>query len=116
MSPWIPLAVFAAVWIVMQVLRARSQVSPEKAKALVSNGATLVDVRSPGEFAGGHVAGAKNVPVGELAARAAGTTPQDKPVVVYCASGVRSARAASLLKAAGYADVHDLGGMHRWRG
>ena len=116
MNPWILLALFAAVWVVLQVLRARGQVAPHKARELVSNGATLVDVRSPGEFAGGHLPGARNIPVGDLSARAADRIPKDRPVVVYCASGVRSARAASILKAAGYAGVHDLGGLHRWKG
>lgn len=90
------------------------KVSPDKARALVASGARLVDVRSPGEFAGGHLAGALNIPVGELGDRVAEVGDKAKPVVLYCASGMRSASAAGILRRAGFADVHDLGAMARW--
>ncbi len=86
--------------------------APAEAHALVASGATLLDVRTPGEWAGGHIAGAVLVPVGELDARLS-EIPRDHPVVVYCASGVRSASATRTLLAAGF-DAHDLGGMSRW--
>lgn len=63
-------------------------------------GAVVVDVRSPAEFASGHVEGALNLPVDELSARL-GELPADRTVIVYCRSGARSARAAATLKAAG---------------
>jgi rhodanese-related sulfurtransferase len=84
------------------------------ARALVASGATLLDVRSAGEWAGGHLEGARHVPVGELAGRIT-ELPRDRPVVVYCASGFRSARAATMLAEAGFT-VHDLGAMDRWGG
>lgn len=83
-----------------------------QARALVAAGATLLDVRTVDEFDELHLPGAKNVPlhtlVGELA-----SLPKDKPVVVYCAVGSRSASAASILAKAGY-EVHNLGGMGNW--
>lgn len=82
-----------------------------RAKAAVEDGALLVDVRSPGEFAGGHVEGAINVPVGELEGRLAEI--DNEQVVVYCRSGGRSARAARILEAAGKIVV-DMGGMSNW--
>jgi len=90
------------------------KVSPEKARQLVASGARLVDVRSPGEFAGGHLTGALNIPVGELGTRMGEVGDKTKPVVLYCASGMRSASAAGMLRRAGFADVHDLGAMARW--
>jgi rhodanese-related sulfurtransferase len=87
-------------------------VSGAEGRALVGAGATLLDVRSPAEFAAGHLDGAVLVPVDELGARLA-EVPRDRPVVVYCRSGGRSARAAALLAAAGY-EVHDLGAMASW--
>lgn len=63
-------------------------------------GAVVVDVRSEAEFAGGHVAGAVNIPVDQLGARL-GELPADKTILVYCRSGARSAAAARTLKAAG---------------
>lgn len=83
----------------------------ERVRAAVAAGARVVDVRSPGEFAGGHVPGAINVPVNELGRRIQELGATDKPVVVYCASGARSASAAQALRRAGFADVLDVGPM-----
>lgn len=85
-----------------------------EAHALVAAGATLVDVRTPAEWQDGHLDGAVLIPVQELEQRLQ-EIARDRPVVVYCASGTRSARAAATLRAAGY-DVRDLGGMSRWGG
>jgi phage shock protein E len=74
-------------------------------------GATIVDVRTPDEFMDEHYPNAKNIPVNQLQARIAEFGPKDKAVVVYCASGARSAMAAKMLKAAGYADVMNAGGL-----
>ena len=81
---------------------------------LVATGARLLDVRTREEFAAGHLRGALNIPVVELGDRLAEVGPRDQPVVVYCASGVRSAHAADLLKRAGFARVYDLGPMSNW--
>ena len=78
----------------------------------------VVDVREPDEFSGalGHVPGAKLIPLGTLLQRQ-GEIAKDKPVVIVCRSGARSAQATVLLKNAGYAKVANLsGGMLRWRG
>ena len=74
----------------------------------------LVDVRTPEEFAGGHIAGAVNIPLQSLAQRM-NEIPQDAPAVLYCRSGNRSATAAKMLAQAGYADVYDLGGIIAWQ-
>jgi rhodanese-related sulfurtransferase len=107
---WIALGAAVLVWIVISRL---GKVSPAEAHRLVGEGALLVDVRSPGEFAGGHLAGAINVPVDAISARAEELVKKGKPIVVYCASGMRSGSAASTLKRAG-AKVFDLGAMSRW--
>jgi rhodanese-related sulfurtransferase len=79
--------------------------------------ATVVDVCSPGEFAAGHVAGAKNVPLGELEAKLPGLVKNKAtPVILVCASGMRSRRAVSIAKKLGYENSHSLsGGMGAWR-
>lgn len=77
-------------------------------KELIANGATVVDVRSAGEFAGGHAKGAKNIPLDTLPSKAAQIKAWNKPVVVCCASGMRSARAKSILESKGI-EVHDAG-------
>jgi rhodanese-related sulfurtransferase len=88
------------------------KVDGARAKQLAAEGAVLLDVRSPGEFAAGHAAGAINIPVDELAARKA-ELPAGKDVITYCAAGVRSARAASMLRSDGRT-VHDLGSISAW--
>ena len=88
------------------------KVDGARARALVEDGATLLDVRSPEEFSGGHIEGAINIPVGDLA-RSLEAVPAG-PVVVYCRSGVRSARAGRTLLAAGREAVYDLGSIGAW--
>ncbi len=78
----------------------------------VARGALLLDVRTPSEFAGGHLEGALNIPVDELAARK-GEIAAGREVVVYCRSGRRSAIAADLLRDAGH-KVIDIGTMSAW--
>nr|MBA3303356.1 MBL fold metallo-hydrolase [Acidimicrobiia bacterium] len=76
----------------------------------------LVDVRSPGETAGGTLRGALEIPLVVLTDSLTGLEP-GAPVVAYCASGYRSGIAASVLLAAGFADVSDLlGGYGAWEG
>lgn len=79
-------------------------------RALVEQGAYLVDVRTPEEFATGHLPGALNLPVQRLSA-ALGALDASKPVVLYCRSGRRSAMAALAFRNAGFAPVIDIGTM-----
>jgi phage shock protein E len=91
-------------------------VTGEEARALVKEGAVLLDVRTPAEFAAGHVEGAINVPVGELEDKLdAVPAKKDQPIVVYCQSGRRSAAAKKVLQTAGFTRVADLGGMSNWK-
>ena len=108
------IAVVAILLLGYLLLRRTSDISGADARRLVGEGAKLVDVRSPEEFAGGHLPGAINVPVQQLDGRMGEIGPHDQPVVVYCQSGMRSARAASTLRQAGFASVHNLGPMSAW--
>jgi rhodanese-related sulfurtransferase len=109
--PWVAIAAMAAFFVYTRFV---GKASPTDARKLVADGARLLDVRTPGEFASGHLDGALNIPVDQLSARLAEVGPAERAVVVYCRSGARSARAAGILKAAGYARVADLGSMSRW--
>lgn len=82
-------------------------------RELVAQGALLLDVRTPAEFREGHVPQALNLPVQELPQRLHEVGPTERPVVVYCRSGGRSALAAQLLARAGYT-VRDIGPMAAW--
>ncbi len=76
----------------------------------INNGAVVVDVRTEEEFEEEHFPGALNIPVDRILVRK-NEIPKDKPVILYCASGARSAYAAHLLKAEGYKDVVNAGGL-----
>jgi len=79
--------------------------------AKIHAGAAVIDVRSPDEFADGAYPGARNIPVNALMGRLSDVGPKEKPVVVYCASGGRSAVAAQILRANGFVDVTNAGGL-----
>ncbi len=84
-----------------------------QAKELVAKGAKLLDVRTPGEFASGHIDGAVNIPVQDLNTRL-GELDKAQATIVYCASGARSSSAMRTMKAAGFAQVYDLGAKSNW--
>lgn len=87
--------------------------SPDPAAAApLPADAVVVDVRTPAEFAEGHLDGAVNIDVQgtDFAARAA-ELPTDAPVVVYCRSGNRSAAAVAVLRDLGFTDLTDAGAM-----
>lgn len=89
-------------------------VSVDEATALRDAGALVIDVREPDEWAQGHIPGATLIPLGELEARLS-EVPGDKPIVVVCRSGNRSAQGRDVLQAAGFAEVTSMeGGMTDW--
>jgi rhodanese-related sulfurtransferase len=99
------------------------RITPAQAREMMTNGNTLVvDVRDAGEVEkSGKIAGAINVSRGMLEFRADPDTPyhdknfsRDKSVVLYCASGGRSALSAKVLKDMGYAHVYNLGAFKDW--
>lgn len=93
-----------------------------RAKRLMADGALVVDVRDAPELeASGKVPGALHVSRGMLDFRADAATPyhnpefrKDRPIIVYCASGGRSALSGKLLKDMGYSQVYNLGGFKDW--
>jgi hydroxyacylglutathione hydrolase len=91
------------------------QIEPaDLAESLRRDSVTIVDVRSAAEWGGGHIAGARHVPLGYLADRM-GELPRSKPIVVHCAAGSRSAIGASVLRARGFEPVLNLvGGISAW--
>ena len=72
-------------------------------------GAIIIDVRSPGEFAGGHIKGAKNIPLNEIGAKINEIKKLNKPVITCCASGMRSSQATSILKQNGVDTINGGG-------
>ena len=94
------------------------EVDPAQARELASNGAVLVDVRETEEFSAGHIPGAKHVPRGYLESRIEGAVPdRSRHLILYCASGNRSAYAArTLVEDLGYEHVESMrGGITLWK-
>ena len=100
-----------------ELVTTSGRICTETAKAeLAAGNPLLVDVRTPGEFEGGHVGGAVNVPLIELAERA-GKLPRDRRLLIVCRSGYRSSAALSVLERSGLTDLaHVIGGMNEWEG
>jgi phage shock protein E len=108
------LAVAVALVLALLLLRSpKDRIDGAEARRLLEEGAVLLDVRTPAEFASGHIEGAINIPVQELEARLGVVGEKNKTVIVYCRSGARSAQAAKTLAGAGYV-ARDLGPMSAW--
>jgi rhodanese-related sulfurtransferase len=77
---------------------------------LVKKGAVILDVRTKGEFAGGHIRGSVNIPVDQLNNNTNRFTDKNKVIITCCASGNRSGLAKNILKGKGYTQVYNGGG------
>lgn len=77
---------------------------------LVKKGAIVLDVRSKGEYAGGHIKGSINIPVDQLQNNLGKLKDKNKSIITCCASGMRSGSAKTILLNNGYSDVHNGGG------
>jgi rhodanese-related sulfurtransferase len=105
--------------------RIREISASEASRAIQADPETLIlDVREPGEYADAHIPGALNIPRGVLEPRADPANPNreprlsdpDQPIIVHCASGVRSAFAADVLQVMGFTNVKSMaGGILAWR-
>ena len=96
---------------------AYEQITPAEAKALIDSeeGYIILDVRTPEEFAEGHIEGAILIPDHEIGEKAENVlTNKDQLILVYCRSGRRSKNAASVLAALGYTNIKEFGGILDW--
>lgn len=111
---WAGLAL-VALWYFSPRVPQADCLSPSQLQALLKDGGVqLVDVRTPGEFQAGTIAGAKLIPLAELSRRS-GELQRDKPLVLFCHSGNRSGQAYKLLKGLGFEKLQHLqGGIAAW--
>lgn len=77
---------------------------------LMSEGAMIIDVRTPGEYSQGNIKGSVNIPLNTLPNKLSKLKDKSKPIITCCASGMRSASAKGILKSNGYTEVHNGGG------
>src|SRR5947209_130210 len=104
--------------VLRQIKSRIEEIDPAEVREQFSNGTVLVDVREPEEWSAGHIPGAKHVPKSYLESRIEGAVPdRDAHVVLYCASGNRSAWAArTLIEDLGYENVESMtGGFTLWK-
>lgn len=108
------LLVAIAVVGVFLLLKKLGLVSPALARQWIEEGAVIVDVRTREEFTSGHVDGALNLPLSSLGTDIENSvTDKNRPILVHCLSGGRSAIARRILQARGYTRVHNLGSLRR---
>ncbi|MBQ9046104.1 MAG: rhodanese-like domain-containing protein [Oscillospiraceae bacterium] len=79
-------------------------------------GAVLLDVRTPEEYAEGHIPGSVSIPLAALPARYHELGAPDTPLFVHCLSGGRSGQAVRFLQGAGFTRVKNIGGINAWTG
>ena len=109
-SYWILLGALA-VFYAWRLLGPGHRVASGVVAGKIASGALIFDVRTPAEFRGGAYPRAKNLPLDELERRLSSLGSKDRPIVLYCASGSRSAHAARILRKAGFTDVSNAGSL-----
>jgi rhodanese-related sulfurtransferase len=115
---WVAIIGVSAVFLFSSNVPKETSLTPAQVKERMDKeqDLQLIDVRTPGEFAAGRLQGAKNIPLHDLQARL-GEISKDKPLIVYCRSGHRSASALKLLRRNGFAQTkHMDGGINAWQG
>ncbi|MDH5366070.1 MAG: rhodanese-like domain-containing protein [Cyclobacteriaceae bacterium] len=83
----------------------------EQLREALSNGAVIIDVRTKGEFSSGNIKGSQNIPLDKIRGQVERIKKMNKPVIVCCASGMRSGSAKSILKSSGV-ECYNGGGWH----
>ena len=81
-----------------------------------TDGAVLLDVRTPDEYRQGYIPGSKNVPLQSISKVADMIDNKSTPIFVHCLSGARSSRATAVLKQMGYTNVKNIGGISAYTG
>lgn len=90
------------------------EVDPAGLQTMAADGALVIDVRTDAEVARGMIGGAQHLPLHMLPVRES-ELPKDKPIIIYCQSGGRSAQACAFLSSKGFTDVYNLqGGIMGW--
>jgi rhodanese-related sulfurtransferase len=116
-STTLAIGVALLVYELRERSHAQGAVSPQDAVRLMNQGAALLDVRAAGDYAAGHIRGARHLPPDQLAAAGESLRRfREKPVVVYCERGPTAATAVRELARQGFTQVVNLrGGLAAWR-
>lgn len=114
-------AIFTIIWLTRGIWMSKGRtygIEQEEMERLVrEEGATIIDVRTPKEYARGHIPGAAFVQAETAKQKFPGLFPdKKKPYILYCASGMRSGIVVDHLKELGYENLHDFKGIKRYQG
>jgi rhodanese-related sulfurtransferase len=119
---WLPIAILGAVilFFLIRMLPPRGvkSISADELQEILKDpkGKQLIDVRDPNEYKTGHIQGARNIPLTQIASAANGI-PKDKETYLICATGLRSAQATRILKKKGFTNLNNVaGGLKNWKG
>jgi rhodanese-related sulfurtransferase len=114
----IVVAVVSAAMLMLPTLSGNGGLNPSQAVQLMNHQkAVVIDVCEPNEYAAGHVVGARNIPLSSLEKQLEGSVKNKAlPLILVCASGMRSGRAVAVAKKLGFENAQSLsGGMGAWR-
>lgn len=105
------------LWPLLNGRSGAAGLNPSQTTQLLNQqNAVLLDLRTNEEFAGGHVAQAKNLPLAALEAKPDSAGKKDKPVILMCQNGAVARKATAVLRQAGFAQVFNLhGGLAAWQ-
>ena len=113
MSPLMVGLIVLGIIVAGFVYMTTKSASGDEVLAALKAGAKVIDVRTAGEFKGGHYPGAVNIPVDQIAARLKILGDPSKPIVMYCHSGMRSGSAKKIVSGKGFKNVINAGSYHR---
>ena len=112
---WTIIAILVAASLFL-FLRRGGVVAPKVVAALLPQNPKIIDVRTVEEYQAGHLAQAINIPLADLGRKIGRHVPdKENPILLHCASGMRSAAGRKALEQLGYGNVHNLGSFHRAR-
>lgn len=115
MNP-VTIYIVVVLFFIYRLITRKKGLKSADAKEIMSNGAKIIDVRSPLEYKSGHYKGAINIPHTDITTgiRKA-KIKKEHPIILYCASGSRASIALRELKAKGYTNIHNAGSQRRLR-
>jgi phage shock protein E len=111
---WITILILAAMLVAIILLRRSGQISSQEAAAHLKRGAMVIDVRTAGEFASGHLPNAIHLPLDEIeSSLPRRVKDKNQVLLLHCQAGGRSAEASKKLIALGYVNAFNLGSYNR---
>lgn len=108
---YLGIGVFGVLLVIRFLNKGVGAVDKKDVVDYIKGGALIIDVRTADEYASGHYANAKNIPVDQVESRLSEFGDKERKIVVYCRSGGRSGRAKGILDANGFKNVINGGGL-----